>query len=59
MAFENNRDRDRSRDRNRSGFSGNRSQGSQNNGRIENFEKPLIQLLKEINEKLDILIEKK
>ncbi|AUB31501.1 hypothetical protein [Spiroplasma floricola] len=29
-----------------------------NSGRIDNFEKPLLELLKEINEKLDLLIKK-
>ncbi|WP_339021676.1 hypothetical protein [Spiroplasma endosymbiont of Atherix ibis] len=29
-----------------------------NSGRIDNFEKPLLEILKEINEKLDLLIKK-
>ncbi|WP_338985660.1 hypothetical protein [Spiroplasma endosymbiont of Diplazon laetatorius] len=29
-----------------------------NSGRIDNFEKPLLELLKEINEKLDLLLKK-
>ncbi|AHI53052.1 hypothetical protein [Spiroplasma culicicola] len=56
MGFDNNRGQDRQR----RSFSSNRPSGGagQNNGRIENFEKPLIELLKQINDKLDILIEK-
>ncbi|QEH61995.1 hypothetical protein SCHIN_v1c08000 [Spiroplasma chinense] len=65
MGFENNRGRggndrgDRAPRRFSSNGGGGRSQGgpSGNSGRIENFEKPLIELLKSINEKLDILIE--
>ncbi|WP_338969940.1 hypothetical protein [Spiroplasma endosymbiont of Labia minor] len=60
-----NRDRgDRDRRGNSSGrpnFRGSRSgggSGAGNSGRIENFEKPLMDLLKSINEKLDILIKK-
>ncbi|AGR42076.1 hypothetical protein [Spiroplasma diminutum] len=44
----------------RGGDRGGRSGGGQggNSGRIDNFEKPLLELLKEINEKLDLLLKK-
>ncbi|ARU91939.1 hypothetical protein SCLARK_001414 [Spiroplasma clarkii] len=57
MGFDNNRGSDRPR--RFSNNDGNRRPNSGgNSGRIENFEKPLIDLLKQISDKLDVLIEK-
>lgn len=55
----NRRDNNNGFDRNRrpGGFRDKKPEGM-GNGRIDNFEKPLLALLKEISEKLDILINK-
>ncbi|AHB36041.1 hypothetical protein [Spiroplasma apis] len=58
MGFD--RDNRRSNDRprfNNNGRSGGGSNGP-SNGRIENFEKPLMELLKSIDEKLEAILNK-
>lgn len=61
MGFDNNRGQGQDRPRRFSGNDNRRQRpagnGAGNSGRIENFEKPLMDLLKQISEKLDVLIE--